>query len=120
MRPPLAALERLLAHSYLLLAQLTAVKTVLLRRERLDSDRLRPVLQASSEGLAATLAAPAAAGAPHPVGDGALPEPPPVPEGGHDDLTPWVLRRLALADRAARQVQRDAGAVLAELAAPAR
>lgn len=119
-RPPLEALERLLAHSYLLLAQLTAAKTVLLRRERLDGERLRPALQASAEGLGATLAAPAAGPAHEPAEGGAPPDLPPVPEGGHDDLTPWVLRRLALADRAAREVQRDAHAVLAELTAPGR
>lgn len=115
-RPPLVALERLLAHSYLLLAQLTAAKTVLLRRERLDPGRLRPSLQASVESLVGMLSAPAAAGPPDPAGSEAQPELPPVPRGGHDDLTPWVLRRLALAERAAHEVQRDAGAVLAELA----
>ncbi|HYD75536.1 FUSC family protein [Ramlibacter sp.] len=119
-RPPLDALERLLAHSYLLLAQLTAAKTVLLRRERLDSERLRPILRASAEGVGETLAAPVPSAAPGPAEEAPLPEPPPVPESGHDDLTPWVERRLALADRAARQVQRDAHAVLAELAASGR
>lgn len=118
-RPPLDALERLLANSYLLLAQLTAAKTVLLRRERLDGERLRPILRASADGVGETLAAPLPAKA-SPAEEEPLPEPPPVPEGGHDDLTPWVERRLALADRAARQVQRDAHAVLAELAASGR
>lgn len=50
-RPPLEPLGRLLAHSYQLLAQLTAIKTMLLlRRGRLNAEQTRaPLLQAGQE-----------------------------------------------------------------------
>ncbi|WBY01976.1 FUSC family membrane protein [Ramlibacter tataouinensis] len=109
-RPPLQQLERLLAHSYQLLAQLTAIKTLLLlRRERLDRERLRPELAGAAEAIADALLAPQGAAANGEVPP-ELPEPPPVP-AGHDDLTPWALRRLALAGRAACQVRSGADAI---------
>lgn len=109
-RPPLKQLERLLAHSYQLLAQLTAVKTLLLlRRERLDRERLRPELVATAQAIDDALLAPQPAAGDADAQPG-LPDPPPVP-AGHDDLTPWALRRLALAARSARQVRSGADAI---------
>ena len=56
MRPPLAALERLTAHSYLLLAQLTAVKTMLLmRRGRLNAEQIRTPLREAADAIAREL-----------------------------------------------------------------
>ena len=121
-RPPLAPLGRLLAHSYQLLAQLTAVKTMLLlRRGLLDAEALRqPLLQAAAEVEGAMLGAavPAAASADTPV---PVPVPVPVPdETAGRDLSPWALRRLALAAGVARQLRHDADEVVAALAVPPR
>ncbi|MGY0197178.1 FUSC family protein [Leptothrix sp. BB-4] len=112
-RPPLVALGRMLAHSFQLQAQLTAVKTLLLQRaERLDPVRMQPALQAATERIEAILLAPTApaAGAddeaPEPwLDDVALTAPPEA------DLNPWALRRLALAVALAVRLRRDADAV---------
>lgn len=109
-RPRLDALERMLGHSYQLLAQLTAVKTMLLqRRDRLDIAQLQQPLQeaASAIGQALSGAAP--------------PEPAPVPRLHQDarpmlelpdpvehDLSPWLLRRVHLAVDLARELKSEA------------
>ena len=119
-RPPLAPLEHLQAHSYQLLAQLTAVKTLLLlRRDMLQPDQVQaPLVWASeridfllqesaapsAESLAAAAAATAADKPPSP-----LPEPLPSPY--ERDLTPWLLRRLRLATDLAAQLRADADEV---------
>jgi uncharacterized membrane protein YccC len=109
-RPPLPALGRLLAHSYQLLAQLTAVKSLLLlRRDRLAPAQIRPPLQQAANAIAAALtlplpprAGPAAAAA------AAAPEPVALPDLHTADLSPWLLRRLALARGLALQLADDA------------
>jgi hypothetical protein len=112
-RPPLEPLGRLLAHGHQLLAQLTAVKTLLLvRRGHLDADRIRAPLERAAGAIEASLRArePAAeAGMParHAAGPAALPDP------FADDLSPWVLRRLDLAEGIAGQLREDARQVLA-------
>ena len=108
-RPPLAELERLLGHGYQLLAQLTAIKTMLMqRRERLNFALLQAPLEEASRTIAAALVP----GAPQPA-------PPPVheepqamldlPDDAEGDLSPWVLRRLRLAEAIAAELQADAG-----------
>jgi hypothetical protein len=53
-RPPLEPLGRLLAHSYQLLAQLTAVKSMLLlRRGRLNPQQIREPLDQAARAIAA-------------------------------------------------------------------
>lgn len=107
-RPPLAELERLLAHSYQLLAQLTAIKTMLLqRRERLNFGQLRPPLEEAAAAIAAALtpgARPPAAVPPHEEAQAMLD----LPDEAEGDLGPWVLRRLRLAVGIAGEVQADA------------
>ncbi len=115
-QPPVVALEHLQARCYQLLAQLTAIKTMLLlRRGRLDGAALQESLAQTAEAISRRLegredAAATAADAPWPPlpGDAqAWPDP-------HDgDLGPWLVRRLALATERAGQVRaaaREAGA----------
>ncbi|WP_299797033.1 FUSC family protein [Ramlibacter sp.] len=106
-RPPLQDLERLLGHGYQLLAQLTAIKTMLLqRRDRLDFPRLNPPLEEAKQAIAGALAR----AAPQPAATGHE-DPPPMlelPDAGERDLTPWVQRRLMLAVDIARELQADA------------
>lgn len=117
-RPPLAPLGRLLAHSYQLLAQLTAVKTMLLlRRGQLNPEHIREPLLHAAETIAATLVdTPGAATAARPS-DMAL-QSPAWPEPVHDDLTPWALRRLDLAVGVAVSLRQDADEVVRALASP--
>jgi uncharacterized membrane protein YccC len=101
-RPPLEPLEALQARSYQLIAQLTAVKSMLLlRKAQLDLDIARPALEQASKrieaelsgkgipapGLDAEMELPTTAGQPF------QPKPDPLLA---NDLTPWLLRRLAL------------------------
>jgi uncharacterized membrane protein YccC len=114
-RPPLEALERMLAHSYQLLAQLTAVKTLLLlRRERLDADQIRAPLQQAAQAIDATLSADSAPASGAPDNDQASlgPVTLPDPQAQAQDLSPWLLRRLHLATGIAQQLRGDARQVL--------
>ena len=122
-QPPIALLEQLQAHGYQLLGQLSAVQsTLLLRRERLQLDRLAaPLVDAAREIQAQLdLDAPCAAAVPGPASEDAdatlfgVPEALPDPRVA--DSSPWLLRRLALATGLAGVVRGDALAVLDELA----
>ena len=114
-RPPLEPLERMLAHSYQLLGQLTAVKTMLLlRRGRLDLLQLSEPLRQTAERIATELTrpgdrAPASQQQTFPA------EPQPLENPFDSDLSPWALRRLALADATARRLRYDADEVLSQL-----
>jgi len=113
-RPRLQELERMVGHSYQLLAQLTAIKTLLLhRRERLDLAQLREPLAHAAAAMAAALQR-TAPPAPVPHGhEEALPMLE-LPDESERDLSPFVLRRLRLAVEIARDLQGDAAAALAE------
>lgn len=110
---PLAPLGLLLAHSYQLLAQLTAVKSMLLHNPGgwLDA-ALQQSMQQATEAI-----------------QGALLQPVPVPTPsleawlGSDEidpaacadgtgLEPWLLRRLQLATQLAAELRRDADEVV--------
>jgi uncharacterized membrane protein YccC len=111
-RPPLAPLGRLLAHSYQLLAQLTTVKTMLLlRRERLQPEQIRAPLVQAAMSIEATLTAcpPVTAGASR---ANTLTDPLALLDPFESDLSPWMLRRLDLASGIAVQLRRDADQVL--------
>lgn len=112
-RPPLEPLGRLMAHSYQLLAQLTAVKTMLLlRRGNLKSEQIRAPLMRAAETIEATLiSSPSAGVAGAPCAD-ASPGPVALPDPFENDLSPWVLRRLDLAAGIAVQLRDDANQVL--------
>lgn len=114
-RPPLAPLERMQAHCYQLLAQLTAVKSMLLlRRGRLRSEDVQGPLAASAERLQALLTGAAPAAAPGLRLDD-MPEEVSLPPLVEADLTPWLLRRLRLAEDLAQQLRSEAMAVVTPL-----
>ncbi|MES1978888.1 MAG: FUSC family membrane protein [Pseudomonadota bacterium] len=101
-RPPLEPLEALQARSYQLLAQLTAVKSMLLlRRAQLDLDIARPALEQASKRIEAELSGKsvpaqdldAQPDLPTTAGQPFQPKPDPLLA---NDLTPWLLRRLTL------------------------
>ncbi|MDB5777900.1 MAG: protein of unknown function YccS/YhfK [Polaromonas sp.] len=100
-RPPLEPLEALQARSYQLLAQLTAVKSLLmLRRGQLDLAQATPALDHAAQCIEAELSgqAPESLGL-NPTGFSISAQPylerPDVLLAA--DLTPWLLRRLQLA-----------------------
>jgi uncharacterized membrane protein YccC len=110
-RPPLHPLQRMLAHSYQLLAQLTAVKTMLLqRRGRLKVEQIQAPLQQAAGAIETALCG-AGAGVQRssaPADAYAAPGPVALPDPLEDDLTPWLLRRLQLAQDIARHLRADA------------
>jgi uncharacterized membrane protein YccC len=112
-RPPLEPLGRLLAHSYQLLAQLTAVKTMLLlRRGRLNPQQIQEPLVQAAQAIGATLSGgPAQPSSATVVADTSL-SPADLPDPFESDLSPWLLRRLHLADGIARALRSDAQQVL--------
>lgn len=107
-RPPLEALERVLALSYQLLAQLTAVKTMLLqRRDRLRIEEIRDALGQAADHVSSALGGrelnePGRAVEEQPETPMALPDP------FVQDLTPWLARRLQLAAGLARSLAAEA------------
>ena len=114
-RPPLAPLERMQAHCYQLLAQLTAVKTILLlRRGHLRDQELHAPLQAAAQRIEALLSGHDIPTAPRDADAGAAAAEslPPLVEA---DLTPWLLRRLRLAEDLALQLRAEAEQVTAPL-----
>jgi uncharacterized membrane protein YccC len=116
-RPPLEPLGRLLALSYQLLAQLTTVKTMLLQqRGRLTPHEVDLPLQHTAQAIEAAM------------GAGTLPAQTEQPANTvlewsvlgdpfDGDLSPWLLRRLQLADHIALQLRANADQVLRELVA---
>lgn len=114
-RPPLEPLERLLAYSYQLLAQLTAVKTMLVQhRDRIDLLPLQPPLAQAVDAIGTVLTQPEVASLPA----DALPlaELPSFVAPLDDALEPWLLRRLQLATAVSGRVRAEADQVLAALA----
>ena len=116
-RPPLAPLERMQVHCYQLLAQLTAVKSMLLlRRGHLRAEDVQEPLQAATARLEAVLTGAAVATAPASDQAGVY-EPQALPPLVETDLAPWLLRRLCLAEELARQLRSEAMAVVVPLRA---
>lgn len=120
-RPPLQPLEMLQAHAYQMLAQLTAVKTLLLlRRGSLPRERLEQPLARASERIANLLGGKEiiidtvdADEPPQPVREPTLaPGPEHVPQAWDADLMPWLERRLEQAILLAAQIRADADQLL--------
>lgn len=104
---PVPAMALLLTRCHVLLAQLSAVRTLLERRHtRLDAEQARPLLAAAAAEIDAMLQAATPA-------DEALPLPTDAlrPLAPDTALLPWLQRRLALAAVAARGVADAADAV---------
>ena len=114
-RPPLEPLEVLQARSYQLLAQLTAVKSLLLlRRGQLDLAQATPALAQAARCIEAELSGQApAASSVNPPGFSISGQPhlerPDVLLAA--DLTPWLLRRLQLACAIAAELRLAANRV---------
>ncbi len=116
-RPPLEPLGRLLARSYQLLAQLTTVKTMLLRRRgALTLQQIRTPMQQAAQTIGTTLmqahTTAVASNRPGAVEAIELNDP------FDSDLSPWLLRRLDLAGDIAGQLRSDADQVLQLVEAP--
>ncbi|MDN8614507.1 FUSC family protein [Variovorax ginsengisoli] len=114
-RPPLEPLEHLQAHSYQLLAQLSAVKSMLvLRRDRLTPAEIEGPLARTAQRIEASIGAAPTSGSVMPEGAPAttLAGPIPLPDPFDNDVTPWLLRRLDLATGIAAQLRDDAARIL--------
>ncbi len=117
-RPPVGPLEHLQAHSYQLLAQLSAVKSMLvLRRDRLTLSEIEGPLARTAQRIEATIGT-------APTGGPAMPESAssttiagriPLPDPFDNDITPWLLRRLDMATGIAAQLRDDAARILQSL-----
>ncbi|MDR2155803.1 MAG: FUSC family protein [Burkholderiaceae bacterium] len=131
-RPPVPLLELLQGRSYQLLAQLSAVKSLLLLRpEQLRANLIAAPLQQSASRIEAALTPlPSTAPDAPPVAAQAVSDteedkpderdarPEMLPDPFLQDVSPWLLRRLRLAEDLAAQVRDNARAVLVELDAP--
>jgi len=114
-RPPLEPLEHLQAHSYQLLAQLSAVKSMLvLRRDRLTPAEIEGPLVRTAERIEAAIGSAPTSGAAVPEGAPAttLAEPILLPDPFDNDISPWLLRRLDLATAISDQLRDDAARIL--------
>lgn len=117
-QPPLEPLEHLQAHSYQLLAQLSAVKSMLvLRRDRLTPAEIEGPLARTAQRIVAMIGT-------APTGGPAMPDSAPattlagrvpLPDPFDNDVTPWLLRRLDLATGIAAQLRDDAARILQPL-----
>jgi uncharacterized membrane protein YccC len=105
-QPPMDRLERLLAASYQLLAQLTAVKTMLLqRRDRLQIEEIRHALQSAADHIAAGLEGRETSPA---TMEPSSETPSTMPDPFQEDLSPWLVRRLRLAQGLAQRLHTEA------------
>ncbi|MES1265317.1 MAG: FUSC family protein, partial [Variovorax sp.] len=116
-RPPLEPLEHLQAHSYQLLAQLSAVKSMLvLRRDRLTPAEVEGPLARTAQRIEAIIGTPPTTGPSMPEGPATtLSEPISLPDPFDNDISPWLLRRLDLATAIAAQLRDDAARILQRL-----
>ncbi|MDO4231369.1 MAG: FUSC family membrane protein [Lautropia sp.] len=113
-RPPVEALQYMQVHCYQLLAQLSAVKSLLvLRRDRLNIDEAREALAFATDRierkldgvpLAPQIADPAPAGSLHT--ERLLPDP------FESNINPWLIRRLDASVGISIQIRDDAARVL--------
>ncbi|MBU1360473.1 MAG: FUSC family protein [Gammaproteobacteria bacterium] len=121
-RPPIEPLEHLQAHSYQMLAQLSAVKSMLvLRLDRLTPAEIEgPLAQAAAHIEHAIGSAPTTGPI---VADGSMASvmggPIPLPDPFDNDISPWLLRRLDLAVGISDQLRDDAARILQSLSDPA-
>ena len=118
MQPPLEPLEHLQAHSYQLLAQLSAVKSMLvLRRDRLTPADIEGPLERTVQRIDAAIGTAPTTGPslPESPGSTTVGGPIPLPDPFDNDVSPWLLRRLDLATALATQLRDDAARILQPL-----
>lgn len=114
-QPPLEPLEHLQAHSYQLLAQLSAVKSMLvLRRDRLTPAEIEGPLARTAERIEGLIGTTPTTGPTVPDNTTAttLTASIPLPDPFDNDISPWLLRRLDLATGLAAQLRDDAARIL--------
>ncbi|VWX62185.1 Uncharacterized membrane protein YccC [Burkholderiales bacterium 8X] len=117
-RPPVDQLEHLQAHSYQLLAQLSAVKSMLvLRRDRLTPAEIEGPLVRTAERIQSSIGSVPTQGPAIPAGSAATALVAPdavtsLPDPFDSDVSPWLLRRLDLATAIATQIRDDAARIL--------
>jgi uncharacterized membrane protein YccC len=117
-QPPLEPLEHLQAHSYQLLAQLSAVKSMLvLRRDRLTPGEIEGPLARTAQRIEAAIGTAPTTGPtlPESTGSTTVGGPIPLPDPFDNDISPWLLRRLDLATALATQLRDDAARILQPL-----
>jgi hypothetical protein len=117
-QPPLEPLEHLQAHSYQLLAQLSAVKSMLvLRRDRLTPEDIEGPLERTVQRIDAAIGTAPTTGPslPESPGSTTVGGPIPLPDPFDNDVSPWLLRRLDLATALATQLRDDAARILQPL-----
>ncbi|MFM9925023.1 FUSC family protein [Variovorax sp. H27-G14] len=117
-QPPLEPLEHLQAHSYQLLAQLSAVKSMLvLRRDRLTPADVVGPISRTSQRIEAAIGTLPTTGPSHPESTGSttVGGPIPLPDPFDNDISPWLLRRLDQATALATQLRDDAARILQPL-----
>jgi uncharacterized membrane protein YccC len=117
-QPPLEPLEHLQAHSYQLLAQLSAVKSMLvLRRDRLTPAEIEGPLERTAQRIQAAIGSAPVTGPSIPESAPAttLAGPIPLPDPFENDISPWLLRRLDLATTISGQLRDDAARILQRL-----
>ena len=121
-RPPVARLEQLQGHSYQLLGQLSAIKSLmLLRRERIQTEAVSEPLAVTEARIEQALSLETVnratdRNAAHVDLDAALPAvPESLPDPYLQDVSPWLLRRLTLSEVLATRVCADASGILNEL-----
>lgn len=117
-QPPLEPLEHLQAHSYQLLAQLSAVKSMLvLRRDRLTPADIEGPISRTSQRIEAAIGTLPTTGPSHPesTGSTAVGGPIPLPDPFDNDISPWLLRRLDQATALSTQLRDDAARILQPL-----
>lgn len=117
-QPPLEPLEHLQAHSYQLLAQLSAVKSMLvLRRDRLTPADIEGPISRTSQRIEAAIGTLPTTGPSHPesAGSTAVGGPIPLPDPFDNDISPWLLRRLDQATALSTQLRDDAARILQPL-----
>lgn len=114
-QPPLEPLEHLQAHSYQLLAQLSAVKSMLvLRRDRLTPAEIEGPLQRAAARIEAHIGSAPTTGPVMPESASAttVAEAIPLPDPFDNDVSPWLLRRLDMAVGISAQLRDDAARIL--------
>ena len=117
-QPPVALLERLQAHGYQLLAQLSAAKSMLLlRRDQLNLVEIEVPLLNAGQRIERTLtdSSAEAANVPRDLAAAAAAPIETLPDPFENDISPWLLRRLSLAVNLAGQLRQDADQVIGEL-----